>query len=215
MSPTLVRSVWYTLIVIVATLPGLACYSGLTLIPTADTVGAKQFGIEFQVDGSLPAHAADTFILNTEFGLSDRFEAGVDFDLSADADPTYLLNAKYVVLKRNDGAQAVAAGICNVGRHLESSPYLVGTQSFGAVRGHLGAIGSDGKARWFAGADYALTKQLILLADYISGDENLSSLGISQQFTDNIGLLAGAQFPNTAGDTLFTVHLVINGAYAR
>lgn len=203
------------ILVLAATVPGVACYSGLMLIPTTDTVGAKQFGVEFQVDGSIPTPKADTYILNTEVGITDRIEAGVDFDLSKDAEPRVLFNGKYVLLKRAGGTQALAIGVCGVGEHVKASPYLVGTQYFGFVRGHLGAIGVDGKTRWFVGADRAMTDKLTLMADYTSGDENFSSLGASYQFTDHVGLLAGAQFPNEGGDTLFTVHLVINGPWAK
>lgn len=203
------------ILVLAASVPGVACYSGLTLIPTTDTVGAKQFGVEFQVDGSIPTPKADTYILNTEVGITDRIEAGVDFDLSTDADPRVLFNGKYVFLKRAGGTQALAIGVCGVGEHVKASPYLVGTQDFGFLRGHVGGIGVDGNTHWFVGADRAMTDHLTLMADYTSGDENFSSLGASYQFTDRLGILAGAQFPNAGGETLFTVHLCLTGPVTK
>lgn len=198
-----------------AAVPSFACYSGLTLIPTTDTVGANQYSIEFQTDGNIPTPKADTYILNTEVGITDRIEAGVDFDLSQDADPRVFFNGKYVFAKRADGTQAMAIGVCNVGEHLQASPYLVGTQDFGFARGHVGAIGVEGNTRWFVGADRAMTDQLTVMADYTSGDENYSSLGASYQMTERFGILAGAQFPNAGGETLFTIHLCLTGPLAK
>lgn len=203
------------ILVLAANVPSFACYSGLMLIPTTDTVGAKQYGIEFQVDGSIPRPKTDTYILNTEVGIKDRIEAGVDFDLSKDADPRLLFNGKYVFAKRADGAQAMAVGVCAVGAQVKASPYLVGTRDFGFARGHAGVIGVEGQTCWFVGADHAMTEQLTLMADYTSGDENYSSLGASYQVSDHFGILAGAQFPNAGGDTLFTVHLCLTGLFTK
>lgn len=196
---------------VLATLPVRACYSGLVIIPTTDTVGAGQYGVEFQTDGDFPTPEPDTYILNTQFGVTDRFEAGVDFDFSDGGNPELLFNAKYVFLKSKNVSAAV--GVCNAGEHSSANPYAVLTRDYGFGRLHAGALRSDDKTFWFAGADTPITDKLTLMADYTSGDENYSSAGLGYQFNDHCGLLAGAQFPNAGGDTLYTVHLCFTGAF--
>ncbi|HOS42641.1 MAG TPA: hypothetical protein PK794_03035, partial [Armatimonadota bacterium] len=196
-----------------AAVPGLACYSGLTVIPTADTVGAGQYGIELQADGPTSPFESDTHILNTEIGLGDRVEVGVDFDLSKGADPRVLFNGKYVFATGGDGALALAAGVQNIGNGLTAVPYLVGTRDFTACRGHLGVQRAEGNTRPFVGIDAPLGARWTLMADYTAGDENSASAGVNYQFTDRVGLLGGLIFPNDGSGTGFTVHLVFNGPY--
>ncbi len=196
---------------LLASLPSYACYSGLTVIPTTDTVGHRHYGIEFQIDGSVQESEADTNIINTEYGFTDRFEAGIDFDLSVAADPSLLLNAKFVFAQRADGKQALAIGTTNIANDFKSSPYVVGMNDFGFARLHAGIMRIEGNNRWFAGADRAMNDRLTFMADYTYGDENFSSVGLNYQYTDAFGVLAGAQFPNGSGDTLFTCHLVFTG----
>lgn len=193
--------------------PVFACYSGLTIIPTADVIGADTYGLELQFDGDTPTSAPDTRILNTEIGFGDRLEAGVDFDLSKDADPRVLLNAKYQLARNTEGTELLGLGICNVGSGVRASPYLVGTRDFGAFRGHLGLIRTDEADRLFLGIDKAVNDLVTAMLDYTAGDENYSSVGISYQHDNRFGVMAGLQFPNGGGDTLFTVHLVLSGPY--
>lgn len=201
------------LVLLGAALPAQACYSGLTIIPTAEVIGANTYGIELQFDGSIPTPSPDTRILNTELGFGERFEAGVDFDLSEDADPRVLLNAKYQLSRDAEGTKLLALGVCNLGSGITASPYLVGTRDFGTHRGHLGVIRTEEADRAFVGVDKALSDKVTGMVDYTAGEENYSSVGISYQYDDRFGVLAGLQFPNAGGETLFTVHLVLTGPY--
>ena len=197
----------------VLTGPARACYTGLVNIPTAEVIEPGQYGIELQFDGSF-APGADARILNTELGLSPRLEAGVDFDLSHGAETRALLNAKYLLVLGAEKHPALAAGICNVGRQASNTPYLVATQEFRGVRGHLGAARIDGHGRGFVGFDRAVNEKLILMADYTGGSDNFATVGASCQFTDRFGVMAGAILPNSRGeDAGFTVHFVFNGPY--
>lgn len=193
-----------------------AAHTGLVIIPTAETVGADHYIIEPQFDGTFPPRRAETRILNTEFGLGDRCEAGVDFDLSRDPPTRLLFNAKYLLLAGGAGTPALAVGVTNVGHDVRSAPHLVATLRSRALRGHLGAARIEGETRWFFGADHALSGRLTLMADYTSGQENFSSAGISYRHSEALELLVGAQFANADdGDTRFTAHLVITGTYRR
>lgn len=193
--------------------PVWACYSGLALIPTADVVCDGEYSVDLQVDGVLDGPAVDTYILNTEVGFGDRFEAGLDYDFSADADPRLLVNAKYVLATNSEGTRALATGVYSLATKGKMTPYVVGTGDLGVARLHLGALRSEEKTRWFVGADRDLSAKINLCADYISGDENDASVALNYQFTPSVGLFGGIIVPNSDGDTLFTLHLVFGGQY--
>ena len=209
----LMAAVVATAILVLAAAPCQACYSGLIIIPTADMVEPGKYAIEPQFDGSLAESSVDTRILNSQFGLSPRFEAGVDFDMSDDADPRVLGNFKYLAAPGFKRAPAIALGVCNAGSRIRSSPYAAATRDFGSLRGHLGFMHIEGSNRWFAGMDRALTDRLTLMADYTSGEENLASVGFNYQFEDEFGVMAGVLFPNAGDeDTGFSLHLVFTGS---
>lgn len=190
------------------------CCSGLGVIPTAETVGADQYGVEFQFDGPFPVRSTDVYIINTEFGLGDRFEAGVDYDLSDGVATRALINAKYLLAVGTPRSPAVAVGVCSVGRHTKATPYAVLTQEFTGCRGHLGVMHTEDHNRVFVGVDKALAERWTVMADYTAGDEGWSSLGANYQFTDGFGVFAGAQFPNAGGEaSWFTLHFVFSGPY--
>jgi len=197
-----------------AAAPALACYTGLTLIPTAETVGADRYGVELQFDGAFPARSSDTRIVNTQLGFGERLEAGVDYDLSEGAPTRVLLNAKYLLATGGERTPAVAVGICDVGRRLKATPYAVATQELRGLRGHLGIARIESSGRWFVGADGAVSERVTLMADYTAGQDNWWSLGANYQFDHTLGVLAGAQFPNSGDDApMFTVHVVFSAPY--
>jgi hypothetical protein len=197
----------------IAHLPAGACYTGLAFIPTADMVGNGMYSIELQCDDTFALGNEKTWILNAELGLTPSIEAGLDYDVSKGAETRVLLNAKYLVLSEGDRNPAIAVGICDMGRHLKSSPYAVATKDLGEVRGHLGVAGIDGSGQWFAGVDKAVSSRLILMADYTSGDDNNSSVGFSYQSSDRFGITSGVAFPNGGGDMQFTIHFVLGGTH--
>ena len=192
-----------------------ACYTGLTIIPTADVLDHGEYGLEQQFDGTFAAVGENTQVFDMEFGLLPRLEAGADFDLARDSDSRVLLNAKYLISEGGKHRPALALGTCNVGTNARSVPYLVATRGFDALRGHLGIMRMEGRDRWFVGSDFALNERLMLMADYVSGSENTSSVGASYQVNDRFGVLAGVVFPNERGtSTGFTLHLVLNGPFS-
>jgi hypothetical protein len=204
------------ILVIVAAMPSVACYSGLLVIPTADTVGANQYDIELQVDGTTEKLKADTYLLNTQFGLGNRLELGVDVDLHEKTDDRFLFNGKYVLAKSADGKLAIAAGVCNFSStgDLDANPYLVATRDFGVLRGTLGTTYLNKQTQAIIGIDKALNPHLTLMADYTTGNNNYTSAAFNYHFTDRVGLMAGVELPNSsANDTRFSVHLVFNGPY--
>ena len=196
-------------------IPSMAAYSGLTFIPTADTVGANQYSLLIYSDGSFRDPNADSRYFCTEIGIGDRFEAGVDFDISKGADKNASFNAKYALPVDRNKSLHLACGIYGTEVHTKSVPYIVATKVLKYGRLHLGDCVIEGKNRWFVGADKALGNKWTVLADYTNGDENYSSLSFNYQLSDNFGIMAGAEFPNTTGDTLFIVAFSLNGSIKR
>ncbi len=215
MSPTLRVLLLACTLLLAAVAPSLACYSGLLVIPTADTVGANQYDIETQFDGTVKMVKVDTYLLNTELGFSNRFEAGVDVDLRNKTDDRFLFNGKYLLAKSADGKLAAAAGVCNCAPHLESTPYLVATQNFCRIRGTLGASYLYHNTAAIIGVDKTFTPHLTLIADYTTGKSNFYSVGINYHYNTRVGIMAGVEFPNDRelNTTRFSVHLVFNGPY--
>jgi len=186
-----------------------ACYSGLTLIPTVDTVGAGMLSIEGQVDSSTSPIHAETYILNTEFGIGERLEVGLDFDLSDGAESRVLLNGKYVLFPYRDRALSVAAGACNVANDVRTTPYLTCCVGAPSLKVHFGAMRTESHNRWFAGIHKPLSRRVCIMADHISGDENFSAVGLECDLGRGLGLLVGRQFPNGSGDPTLTLHLIL------
>lgn len=193
--------------------PAAACLTGLVVIPTAEVLGDGQYGVELQFDGATSALQTDTYIANTEIGIGDRFEAGLDYDASEAANPKYMINAKYLLAMAPDGRWAAAAGLDGVARNAKPAPYVAGLRDFGLVRAHLGAIRIESRSFWFVGLDHAVSERLTLMADHVSGMENSSSVGVNYQFSKTTGFMAGFIFPNSGWDSRFTLHLVFGGSY--
>lgn len=192
--------------------PALGCYSGLAIIPTAETVGAGNYGLELQMDGANLDSDETVRILNTQVGIGERCEAGVDFDLSKEADSRALINAKYIFAVDGRSNTSFALGTFNVASRFKHSPYIVATHDRSAYRLHFGGMRTEGNNRWFTGADFGMGERWTVMSDYTSGDENYSSLGFNYQFNEGFGIMGGAMFPNSDGDTLFTMHFCFGGA---
>lgn len=191
--------------VLIACSGAFACYSGLAMIPTADMVEQGQYSIELQFDGDTGG-GNEVRILNTQAGITSRFEAGIDCDFTDGT--AFMLNAKYIAVTAKDRRPAVAVGICNFGDEMNANLYAVATGDVGDLRGHMGLIGTEGNCRPFVGLDKDVNEQVTLMADYTSGSENSSSVGFNCQFNDRVGIMAGIIFPNAGGDAGYTVHLV-------
>lgn len=193
--------------------PARAAYSGLLIIPTADIIEPNTYELNLQLDGNLAGRQGDTFIINTQHGISPRLEFGVDFDWSEFADNRIAANFKYLAVTGTETRPAVAFGVSGFGPYLKSNPYVAASHNLGAFRGHAGIIGTAGYARWFAGADKALSDRLCLMAEHTNGEENASAVGISYSFTDRFNLTAGVIFPNRAEDSSrFSLQFIFSGS---
>jgi len=193
----------------VGTVTSRATYSSLILIPTIDLVPKGTASIDFQNDGDVTSRHWDTHILNTQFGVTDRIEAGVDFNFSPGADSRAYGNAKYLIPFKKDCPVKFALGIANVASNQQSSPYGVACYSRQKLRLHGGAMRINGLVRPLAGLDYAATDRLTLEADWIDGIDNGSSFGASYVMSRNTSWTAGIILPNAGGGARFTVQFFL------
>lgn len=180
---------WGAGVLLAAGGPAWAAYSGLTLIPTADLLGPGQVCLDYQVFGSFPMGRVHAAYVNTQFGVGNRAELGLDFDFTEDAPAEASFNAK-LLLQPPERGLGLAVGVCNVAEHLQPSSYFAATQGAGAARLHAGAIRTpEDETQGFAGVDYGLSDRVQLCADYVAGDENGSALGIAYQFSERWSIL--------------------------
>ncbi|MBP6963712.1 MAG: hypothetical protein KBC96_04825 [Armatimonadetes bacterium] len=206
-----------TLVLVVATLLAvggtcLACTSGLIAIPTAETVPHGEYDIEPQIDGVMSGLRDDTWILNTQFGLTPRLAAGVDFQWADGDDGEVLLNFQYLLVPSTDVRPAVAVGIHSLGVGPEHGRFLVATQELDALRVHAGVESIENESQWFVGADYAVSERLVLMGDYTAGSENCSSVGFCWHQREGFDVQLGVLFPNSSSaDTRFSLAFVLTG----
>jgi hypothetical protein len=163
--------------------------SGLGIIPTTDTVPARQFEFGLGYERVKPDDGRVRFfpVLSATYG-SDRAEVGAAWvrerdDLSgfSDALRNYTLHAKYRLAQNARTGGALAAG----GHYLKSddgrvtSFYLVGSQPLSRsagkekVRGHLGILHhrsrfdtAENETRPMAGVEFLASQGVTLAADY-------------------------------------------------
>ncbi len=188
-----------------------ACYSGLTIIPTADVLAHREWSIEYQVDGTFSPLTGTVNLLNTQTGVADRLELGIDVDLNRKSDTRALLNGKLKLWDDSARERSVAAGIYNVGAKLTSIPYLVFSAAIGKGRLHAGIQRAEGAWQGFVGADTDLNDRLTVMADHTPGRPFASSIGANYRFTDRFEVMVGAVIPNDGGKTGYAIHFVYGG----
>lgn len=191
--------------------PAGACFNGLIIIPTADIVQRGGFSVEMQVDGTLKNYRTDTTLFNSQFGISNNLEAGIDYDASSGATSRFLLNAKYMFARTKDSSWRAAIGTCGAAEHSHHSPYFVVTRDCKSFRLHMGEMLVEKNLRGFVGFDHSFNDKLAIYADYSAGSDHYSSVGLNYQMTKNFSVLSGIMFPNTGSGARYSVHFVFTG----
>ena len=186
------------LLLLVWAAPGFAAYSGLTLIPTADVLGPGEVCVDYYFDGSFPVGSGVGYALFcTQYGVGNRLEMGVDFDLTEDGDPGALFNAK-LMLRPVDSGLGLVLGVHNIAERTPSTTYLVATTPVTEKRRrHAGAQRTpEDETQGIAGLDYYFEGRLGFYGEYTAGDENSSMLSAYYQLTDRWGIIFGWARPN-------------------
>jgi hypothetical protein len=187
-----------TLVFIAVGAPSFAAYSGLTIIPTADVLPAGHVCVDYQAFAPTQLGAGvNAAYLNTQTGVGNRAEVGVDFDFAQDADTGALANGK-LSLRPVDSGLGIAAGLFNAGDNLSPFTYLAVTKPVGErLRLHLGAQRTpDRENQGFAGVEYGVTERVWLWGEYLAGDENASALTLYYQCSEHWAIAVGLQHPN-------------------
>ncbi len=213
--PLLTLAVALTLLTLPAA-PGRAAFTGLTQIPTAESLLPGEYEFEIELDRALPGLVNEETLLDSQIGFRSASEAGLDLAFGGDSGLRILPNYKYVISPIGKTSPGLAAGFGPVDTDLSSSPYLTAGRNLGPFRGHAGVFHVGDTVQWFAGVDRALSDDVVLMGDYVSGDENASSVGVSVELAAGYGILVGVLLPNAAGeDTVFTLQIGYGGRLGR
>ena len=185
------------------------CYSGLLVIPTADFSGNGNVIIDLQWEGWADQLREKQSIVNTEFGIGDKFEFGFDFNLKeTDHEHSVLFNVKYLILKSEDSFIKVALGTYNLNSELDCIPYLIATIDFGFLRTHCGVQREyDGEINYILGIDKITESGFQFCADKMSGKENYLSVGVGFS-KGKYSTMVGYQWPNGGGKPEIVIHLI-------
>jgi len=194
-----------------------ACYSGLVLIPTTDTTGAYIWAVDAQWQGYSSVLKTDQLVFNTEFGIGDRFEVGIDVDATSDAsNRRVLLNAKYVFLRSDRFTFSMAAGTQHGSPGFKPSPYVVATKDWGVLRTHMGVQRNftENITQWFFGVDRTFDERWQIMADYVTGTGSFASAGVGWT-RGRWQVVLGAQWPNDGGPGIAVIHVILTGSYSK
>ncbi|MEN6372183.1 MAG: hypothetical protein ABFD64_09245 [Armatimonadota bacterium] len=186
----------FVLTLIVLTAPVFGAASGLNLMPTADVLEKGTAAVETERAGEqFHMFTSKESALLMQLGLGKDIEIG--YDDYSDGKTFGAWNVKLAVAWRN-GFPAAAIGVQNVGNGIKPQPYAVGHIPFVCGRLHAGLIGINGSTHPMFGYDRSLNERLMFQADYIEGDENAGSLGLSFNLSSSIGITA-AYIRNNVG----------------
>lgn len=199
----------FILLLFIGLTPLSACYSGLLVIPTTDVTCNGDFLIDIQWEGWANKLREKQSILNTEFGIGDRFEFGFDFNLTeTDSDHSVMFNAKYLFLETKDSSFKIACGLYNTNSNFDNIPYLVATKDFKFLRTHFGFQREyGGSVNYILGIDKITESGFQYCVDKIGGEENYLSVGIG--YSKNFfSTMIGYQWPNCGGKPELVFHII-------
>jgi hypothetical protein len=193
----------------------LACQSSclwgaptaLIQIPTADVAEHRQGYVD--IAATLSSEGGDLLsncVLESCLGLGRHLELGFD------GPPRTPHNGAFFFKQRLGSLLGGSAAAGVNGINIEGgppSPYVVCSTDTSPFRTHMGLECADKKWRGLFGVEHALTGDLTLVADWITGPEGAWSAGFNFTFGRDgaWGLMAGVIQPNTGDDTAVYVNL--------
>lgn len=160
----------------------LSAPTGLSLMPTAETVpvGTTRFDYETNGGGKLFVPVGSE-LLGTQFALTNSIEGGID--RVTDSGTRY--NAKWVILPEGAIMPAIAVGAQNVGSGSHTDYYAVASKSVlpgGRVKVHAGLLRAEEDDVTMLGAS-ARFGPISLMVDRLDGSpRDGQAYGISYQF---------------------------------
>lgn len=117
---------------LVCALPSFRGYTGLMIIPTADSLNAG----EWDVGLSSEDVSDDLNNIYGNYGLDNGLEVGINSHEPVDSDDQDIwFNGKYRFLCETNGKPAVAAGVIDLTDAQETTVYIVASKSFNTPLG--------------------------------------------------------------------------------
>lgn len=189
--------------------PLSACYSGLLVIPTTDLLGNGNFALDFQWEGWVNQFREKQSIINTEFGIGERFEFGLDFNLTeTDNKHSVMFNAKILLFETRDSSFKIAGGVYNTNLEFDNLPYIIASKDFEIFRIHFGLQREyGGTINYIAGIDKITENGIQFCIDKIRGQENYLSFGIGYSKCP-FSTMIGYQWPNSGGKPELVFHII-------
>jgi hypothetical protein len=183
-------------------------------VPIAKILKPKQFNLELvqtieQWDAA-DEERATSFL--TEFGITERLEAGIDFN-SIDEDEVIEADVKYQFFSPNRNEWGLAAGAFDLfSDDVDSFFYVTATRNIGQASVTAGA-GSNGDATAFFGASYPLTGNLTAIGEVFTDDSGFTLFGAAYKITDGFIVAAWYQNFNESPVEQLQVDLIVQSEF--
>ncbi len=182
---------------VVSAEPTLNGYTGLLVIPTADTLGQGQYTVGVN-SGELQDW--DDWGYYATFGLGEQTEAGLlMFRTDGRTGDNTFLHIKRNLSEITDGGPNIAAGIYDLTDEIETTVYMVASWAQGNIVGEvegrsvrfldLHAGFAAGQLQdFFAGVDLRVGTEFTFMAEWVNDDVNI---GARFSPVDNLTIDAG------------------------
>jgi hypothetical protein len=194
-----------------ASSPLRAAPLGLVIIPTADILEPGQYLLELETFGKgFPPRTFIYQFLNTQFGITEHLDAGVDLRMSSSEVTTEaMFNWKYAFPA---GGIDLAVGTASIGRDQELIHYLVSNIPSGDFVANLGIQHSNRKAGILVGGRYQ-QERYIVMADYTGDRDFYSSVGFNYLFSNTFDVQLGVLFPNNGDEEQYLLNISYSGLF--
>ena len=167
--------------------PSLEGYTGLLLIPNADSLAKGAFNVGY-VNSDIDDHDLNNFFANygLETAPQSALEIGVNVSRLEDHGKNTYINGKFTFQKESLGKTGIAAGVIDATGTTETTLYIVGSKVLvreplrvfgGEVQNPRVSFGIGGGSidGLFAGLSAGLGNRLTLMAEYDSENVNLGA----------------------------------------
>jgi hypothetical protein len=186
------------------TTPAEAAPSALINIVTAESLGKHQFvpDLIFVYDPSAPV-TANSFTVDTEFGLGDGWEAGYDFAPDAPLGGAFNIKKTFNFEQRTRwalGAYNIDPAALNT-----TVPYVVASRdSHDAETTFHGGLLYDTGVQGFGGLCHRLGNDTCLWTDYMTGPNGMYTAGVDFTLGSRTDFTIGAMLLNGGGFQIYT-----------
>lgn len=196
--------------------PSFRGYSGLVVVPTADTLNMGEFSFGAMAEDVGDFDASDLFV---NYGPADNLEIGFNsISLSGVDDRETIINTKYRFLTESETKPGIAFGLIDLTNEIEATGYMVASKSLARgvsifdnditnMRGHIGFGGGrlDGL---FLGLSAFVGNRVMFSLEWDSKDTNLGF-----RFTPVRGLRLHAALFDVGGRDDFGLGISFTQAY--